>query len=1048
MRFTNCICIIVLCLLQLNGAPQPVQNIQFTHFSEEHGLPLYTYLSILQDKKGYMWFGSDWKGVMKYDGYSFKIFQQDPFNLNSLGSPIARSLSNDILGNVWVAGEGGVSKYDPHNEYFIPYWYDWYGPQHKLEILHQSQYIADLPTSTINCVTSDKQGRVWIGTAKGLCFLDSPSAKIGKLSDIISPDTLCNISITCLMIDHTGLLWIGTEKGINIYDPVRKKIKLFDPGDKIFSALRKNVTKISGYFLDARISGACVCMLEDHSGDIWISFHNGGVYRYNPLTGTSTFYKHSAVDRNSLCSDDVTTLIEDSHHNIWVGAYGGISVYQPATDDFKSYEADPQNKYSLSSDLVENLFEDRSGALWVATKDNGINVYYPTSKKFLFYPYRDKEQRSLWSLCKTHTGKLFMTAFASGIQEFDPVTGNFKSYEIKSRKPYWGAFEDSDGNVWALSYDEGLHKLDRKTGKFITIYLKQGDNSTCMAEDLDKRLWIGLNGGLKCYDLKTKKYSTAQELYPTTPELEFAHSFGDLYCDKDGILWIGGLGGLVILNTKTGKAKSFVQDPENLNSLSSNAINCFYDDGKGHVWIGTTWGLNRFDKKTEQFVWYTVKDGLPNNDVLGIVADENGNLWLSTEKGICKFTPPSGENAKAVCQNYDKSNGLPGEEFASVIKGNDGTFYFCCPTGILAFKPDELKDNPFVPPVLINDFSVFNKPVVPNDSTGILKLPVDETNEIKLSYKQNVFAFTFTALSYIHPEKNKFAYKLDGFDKDWTYTDATKRFADYTNLDAGEYIFRVKASNNDGIWNEEGASIKLIITPPYWQTWWFIMLCFIAAGMILYAIYYNRMQKVRDISRIRNKIASDLHDDLGATLSSISILSELVNQQVKDQSPQASSLLEKIGSSSRQMIESVNDMVWSINPQNDSFENIIKRMRTFASEILNAKDIVFHFDFDKNLVQSKLKMDMRRNFYLIFKEAVNNVAKYSGATNAFVMIWNHDTNLKMTIRDDGNGFEMDTLNGGNGLINMQQRAAIMKARFNLESIPGKGTTIELEFKND
>ena len=282
-----------------------------------------------------------------------------------------------------------------------------------------------------------------------------------------------------------------------------------------------------------------------------------------------------------------------------------------------------------------------------------------------------------------------MTTFGSGVQEFNPVTKNFKSYksfpegELTALNYYFGAFESSDGNLWLLGFREGLHKLDRKNGKFTTIYSKQGDVSTCMAEDLDKRLWIGMNGGLKCYDLKTKKYSTAQELFPSTPELEFAHSFGDLYCDKEGILWIGGLGGLVVFNTKTGKAKSFVQDPENHNSLSSNEIDCFYDDGRGHIRIGTRWGLNRFDKKTEQFVWYTVKDGLPDNSVRGIVADGNGNLWLSTEKGICKFTPPSIENRKVVCRNYDKSDGLPSQEFAHSIKGNDGTLYFLCKAGIV-----------------------------------------------------------------------------------------------------------------------------------------------------------------------------------------------------------------------------------------------------------------------------------------------------------------------------------------------------------------------------
>jgi signal transduction histidine kinase len=300
----------------------------------------------------------------------------------------------------------------------------------------------------------------------------------------------------------------------------------------------------------------------------------------------------------------------------------------------------------------------------------------------------------------------------------------------------------------------------------------------------------------------------------------------------------------------------------------------------------------------------------------------------------------------------------------------------------------------------------------------------------------------------VHPEKNQYAYMLEGHDKDWIYTDASKRFANYTNLEAGEYTFRVKATNNDGVWNKKGVAVKLIITPPWWQTWWFRFLCILTVALIVFAILYARLQKIRDIHRIRNRIASDLHDDLGATLSSISIMSELVNQQIKDQLPQASSLLEKIGSSSRNMIESVNDMVWAINPKNDSFENVIKRMRSFASEILSAKDIAFHFDFDKNLLRSKLKTDTRRNFYLVFKEAINNIAKYSFATNAFVMLWNRENNFKMTIRDDGNGFDLNSVLRGNGLTNMQQRAAIMKAKFNLESIPGKGTIIELEFKNE
>jgi two-component sensor histidine kinase len=322
--------------------------------------------------------------------------------------------------------------------------------------------------------------------------------------------------------------------------------------------------------------------------------------------------------------------------------------------------------------------------------------------------------------------------------------------------------------------------------------------------------------------------------------------------------------------------------------------------------------------------------------------------------------------------------------------------------------------------------------------------------QLELVYSNNYLTFQFIGITTKRSRDVKYQYLLEGLDKNWSSIIGNPE-ASYSNLPHGNYTFKVKAVNSEGYWSNE-FTYDFTILPPWWKTTWFIILkdivLLFAGGMIILAIYYNRRQKFRNNLRIRNKIASDLHDDLGATLSSISIMSELVNQQVKDQSPQVSSLLEKIGNSSRHMIESVNDMVWAINPQNDSFENIIKRMRTFASEILAAKDIAFHFDFDKNLVQSKLKMEMRRNFYLIFKEAVNNLAKYSGASNAFVIIRNHENNLKMTIRDDGNGFEMNTVKAGNGLLNMQQRAEIMNARFNFESIPGKGTTIDLEFKNE
>jgi len=1023
-------------LLTVICCAQSEKKLQFNHFSDEHGLSQTVFRDILQDRKGYMWFGTE-TGLIKYDGYFFTNFVADPLDKNSLSSNYADFMCEDKAGNIWVGGDG-LSEYDPHTARFTTWRHD---------VKNRFSLLSD----GVNYLIADKQDKLWVATDKGLCYYEPGSNKFIKLSDIIFPDTLCNQDIRYLLVDHDGLLWIGTENGINIFDPARKKLKLFEPADNSYAAMTRKVE----------------CMMQDDAGDIWISFWDSGIYRYKPSTGKTESYRHSAGDSRSLGINLVSTMIQDSHRNVWMGmSFGGISVYQPAANNFKNYQADANDPHTLSTNQVIHLFEDRGKTLWIGTGGAGLNVCYPEESKFRVYQNWDKEYITHWpiSLYKDHAGKIYMTTHGTGLQEFDPASGNFISHNIVLRHDSlafgnvcFGAVEGSDGNLWMVSYAEGLHKFDRKTGKLTTIHTTLNDpgtgfrnNANCIVEDFDKRLWIGTDYGLKCYNLKTKIFSGFEKMYRDTNLLS-SDGIVNLYLDKEGVLWItGGEGGMTLFNTKTGGIRIFRHDDNNSRSISSNDLYYFYDDGKGVVWVGTNAGLNRFDKKSEQFIAYTTKDGLPDNSIKGILADDRGNLWLSSNKGICRFTPPGIANGKPACRNFNRSDGLPGDEYSfnTCVKGDDGTLYFANTGGLVAFRPEELKDNDFVPPVVITDFSVFNKSIAPNDSTGILKFPADETKEIKLSYKQNDFSFTFSALSYVHPERNQYAYMLEGYDKDWIYTDAAKRFANYTNLDAATYTFKVKGSNNDGVWNQTPTEIKLIITPPYWQTLWFKLLWALGVVVILAAILNYRMQKLRDIHRIRNKIASDLHDDLGATLSSISIMSELVNRQVKDQSPEASSLLEKIGSSSRNMIESVNDMVWAINPQNDSFENIIKRMRTFASEILSAKDIAFHLDFDKNLLQSKLKMDVRRNFYLIFKEAVNNVAKYSHAANAFVMIWNRENNLKMTIRDDGSGFEKDTAKAGNGLINMQQRAELMKARFNLESIPGKGTIIELEFKND
>jgi ligand-binding sensor domain-containing protein len=724
-------CTTIFTLLSSICPAQPANNLQFNHFSAEHGLSQTVFTSIFQDRKGYMWFGS-FTGLLKFDGYNFISFTPDPNKKKSIPDNAINKFCEDSAGNIWMVHDSYpvLTKYNPHSESFALYPY---GDNNRSTGI--SGYVSDLVT--------DRQGKVWIGTDAGLFFYDEGSDKMINLSDIIYPDTLCNRNIHCLMIDHNGWLWIGTANGINIYDPVHKKLRLFNPPDKDHVIISKQVQFI----------------MEDHSDNMWIrlswtSALNRGVYRYNPSTGASKIYSHSATDPNSLSAGHVNTLMEDSHHTIWVCMYeGGLNAYQQATDNFIRYKADATDKYALNSNHVISLFEDRSGVFWIGSNGGGLSNCYLSNKKFSVYQNYEKDFISHYplSLYKDHTGRIYMTTLGAGIYEFNPVTGNFRSYKLTSPNEEvtgfnssHGMLDASDGTLWAVSYNEGLHKLNRQTGRLITVHsIKDNPDTTfhnlsnCIVEDLDKRLWIGTNYGLKCYNLRTKTFSDFEKLFRDTNRLS-SDVIVDLYCDPDGILWITGTNGLTLFNTKTAQIKIFKHDDSNPHSISTNHLNYFYDDHNGKVWIGTEGGgLNEFDKKSEQFISFTTENGLPDNSIYGILNDDHGNLWLSTNKGLCKFTPPYVTNGKAVCRNYDMSDGLPGNEYnyKTCVKGNDGRLYFASTKGLVAFNPAELKDNQFIPPVVITDFSVFNKLILPNDSTGILKLPADETKQIKLSYK-------------------------------------------------------------------------------------------------------------------------------------------------------------------------------------------------------------------------------------------------------------------------------------------------------------------------
>ena len=458
-------------------------------------------------------------------------------------------------------------------------------------------------------------------------------------------------------------------------------------------------------------------------------------------------------------------------------------------------------------------------------------------------------------------------------------------------------------------------------------------------------------------------------------------------------------------------------------------------------------GINAFDPTTGKFRAFTTKDGLSSNIVSSITEDNFGNYWLGTYKGISRFTPPEkpfDPQSRFQFRNYDMNDGLPDNKMIpfAAYKDVDGKIFFGSQQGgVLYFDPSNLRDNDFAPPVYITDMKLFNKSIHPFDADSILKSSVEITKEIILPYNKNDISFEFAALNYFHPEKNQYQYKLENYNNDWISTDAGRRYCNYTNLNPGKYVFKVRASNNDGLWGLQEASLIIIITPPFWQTWWFKTLIALAAAGIVYGIYRYRLKQVLRLQNIRNRIASDLHDDIGSTLNSISVYSEVA----KNDPEQRNISLSMIGESSRKVIDAMSDIVWTINPDNDNFEKVILRMRSLAYNLLRAKKIEFTFKVDESLSQLKLSLEKRRNFFLIFKETINNLVKYSSAKRVQILLVHHSNSITLFVRDDGTGFDATKKYNGNGLTNIRKRAKEMNAQLHIESGEDIGTSTQLIF---
>ena len=824
------------------------QKLHFEHLTINNGLSQNDVFSLMQDNRGYIWIGT-LDGLNKYDGYKFTTYQRQPFKENSLTMNAVTGLWQFDDGELWVHPvNSDLNKFNEAQGTFAIF-----NPGPSAKFQFDPRLLQDLEI--------DSDGMIWAFNQEGqLCRFDKTDGHIAGddySKMFLNPfhKAASPVRISDLFKDRKGNLWIASSEGIHRV--------------KFHSQLKGHASSVGfeNYWHNRNDSNSVIPsakMFEDHAGKIWLG--NFQVLMCIDLeTKRITKYRHEEKNINSLSDNRITNIAEDAQGNLWIATLNGLNKLDRDRRNFTRFFHDPNDPFSLGANNIPRIMIDRSNVLWIGTMLSGISKVNLNNYSFPLYQHNPFDRNSLsnnkvTSICEDKTGIVWIGTLEGGLNAWNRATGKFIHYLHDAADPHslfsnaiGALLEDREGNLWIGSGINGkivLSRLNRKTNRFEHHYLEYpiGNPYTilfAMYQDKEGLIWIGTVNGILTFDPHSYN-SRHYPYYDTNNPDGLSDPWIFSFCeDKEGNMWAGTSTERVNKIDKNWKIKHYTYNPKKPGSISSHTARCIFKDSQGTLWLGTFGGgLCRFNPSDESFTAFTINEGLPSNTVHSIQEDDERNLWIGTGKGFSKFSLKNHSIA-----NYDDKDGLQSNQFTvghigpgASFKGRDGTLYFGGINGFNAFHPGDFERNQYVPPIVINQFILFDK-TIPG---------LNIANEIKLKYNQNFFSFEFAALDYTNSQKNQYAYKLEGVDKDWVYC-GTNRFARYTNIPYGRHVFHVKGTNSDGIWNEKGASVLVFISPPWWRTnlaYAFYFLCFVLAA---FAIHRYQRQRVIRKERERTK---------------------------------------------------------------------------------------------------------------------------------------------------------------------------------------------------
>ncbi|MBN2009018.1 response regulator [candidate division KSB1 bacterium] len=831
-------------------------SLKFKHITVQDGLSQSWVKSICEDSYGFMWFGTN-DGLNRYDGYSITIYKYNPRNKKSISSNTIEAIYEDKKGQLWIATFAGLNRYDRQNDNFS----------------HKTSW----PQEGVQNIVELDDGRFLIGTAAhGLLLFNPENDKtVSFVPNATDESTISNYNVEDIVIDKNNNVWVGTANGLNRFDVSTQKFVRLN-----------NIMNAAG-ITDNHI----ISLHTDKNGKLWVGTNSNGLclIKYEPETAKileCVHYAHRDGDESSIANGAIRSISEDSGGRLWIGVENnGLDILEPGSSNsndvcFYHYRNDPLNPFSLSNNSVYSLYQDSYGSMWAGTFANGINFYNQLTEKFVSFSHEPGNPASLsnnFVNAFLEDGDSIWIGTEGGLNLFNKRDKTFAHFINDPHNPntlssnaVWSLCKDDQQKLWVGTWEGGLNLLDRKDNTIIRFNSEQNKTLPCknvfsILKD-GKNLWLACMGqGLIRYNEVTKTYK--QFLHDDTDNTSIFNDWiRTIYKNSYNELWISTTSSIDLFDPANESFTHFRHDTSNINSISHSTAIIFFEDSRKNLWIGTDNGLNVYRREKKDFRGYFEEQGLPNNQIKGILEDDHANLWISTNRGIAKFVNGTNVPKNPQFIVYGVDDGLLGNEFnrRSCMKAADGEMYFGGPNGFNVFNPESLRINLAKPPVVITKFQLFNKDVEIKGGNSPLMENIVTTSSLTLSHQHSVISFEFVALNYIAPERNQYAYKMEGFDTEWNYV-GNQHDATYTNLDPGTYTFRVKASNNDGIWNETGASLTIIITPPYWHRWWFRTMVLNLLMLLIFALYQIRTRNIRiQNKQLEQKVAERTKDLLTA----------------------------------------------------------------------------------------------------------------------------------------------------------------------------------------